>query len=70
MQYDVAIIGGGPAGLACAVRASKDPKIRVALLEKNDIFGKKLLISGTGQCNVTHAGQIEDFLTKYGPVEK
>ena len=39
---------------------------RVLLLEKNQDPGSKLLISGSGQCNITHAGEIRDFLAHYG----
>jgi predicted Rossmann fold flavoprotein len=39
-------------------------------LEKNSQCGRKLLISGTGQCNLTHTGPIEDFLDRYGGREK
>jgi len=63
--YDVAVIGGGPAGLFCAIHAAS-PSCRVVLFEKNEQPGKKLLLSGTGQCNITHAGEIRDFLTRYG----
>ncbi|AGB02856.1 BaiN/RdsA family NAD(P)/FAD-dependent oxidoreductase [Methanoregula formicica] len=63
--YDVAVIGGGPAGLFCAIHAAS-PSSRVVLFEKNEQPGKKLLLSGTGQCNITHAGEIRDFLTRYG----
>lgn len=63
--YDVAVIGGGPAGLFCAIHAAS-PSYRVVLFEKNEQPGKKLLLSGTGQCNITHAGEIRDFLVRYG----
>jgi len=63
--YDVAVIGGGPTGLFCAIHAAS-PSCRVVLFEKNEQPGKKLLLSGTGQCNITHAGEIRDFLTRYG----
>ncbi|MCL2306035.1 MAG: NAD(P)/FAD-dependent oxidoreductase [Planctomycetaceae bacterium] len=69
IPYDVAILGGGPAGLACAVGAGKR-RLSVLLLEKNAQPGRKLLISGTGQCNLTHAGRIENFLDRYGSREK
>jgi predicted Rossmann fold flavoprotein len=64
-QYDITVIGAGPAGLCCAIHAAV-PGIRVLLLEKMDEPGKKLLLSGTGQCNVTHAGEMRDFLSHYG----
>lgn len=63
------IIGAGPAGLMCAIRAARRG-LRTFVLEKNVFPGKKLLISGSGQCNVTHSGEIEDFFTKYGSREK
>ena len=64
-HYDVAVIGAGPAGLFCAIHASAQDA-RVLLIEKNDHPGKKLLLSGTGQCNITHNGEIRDFLSHYG----
>lgn len=57
------IIGTGPAGLFAAANI-KDKK--VLILEKNKEVGKKLLISGTGQCNLTHDGKIYEFFDKYG----
>ena len=68
-QYDVVIIGGGPAGLACAIGTGRH-QLSVLLLEKNAWPGRKLLISGTGQCNLTHTGPIENFLDHYGSREK
>ncbi len=53
MTYDVAVIGGGPAGMFAAITAAKRGK-KVLLLEKNDRLGKKLLITGKGRCNVTN----------------
>ncbi len=52
--YDVAVIGGGPAGMMAAGRAA-ERGLKVILLEKNDTLGKKLLITGGGRCNVTNA---------------
>jgi len=57
------VIGTGPAGLFAAANI-KDKK--VLILEKNKEVGKKLLISGTGQCNLTHDGKIYEFFDKYG----
>ena len=64
-QYDITVIGAGPAGLFCAIHASA-PGSKVLLLEMMDEPGKKLLLSGTGQCNITHAGEMRDFLSHYG----
>ncbi len=64
-QYDVLVIGAGPAGLFCAIHAAW-PGYRVLLLEKNPDPGAKLLISGSGQCNISHDGEIRDFLSHYG----
>ncbi len=53
-EYDVIIIGGGPAGMMAAGRAA-ECGARVLLLEKNDSLGRKLLISGGGRSNITNA---------------
>jgi len=53
MNYDVVIIGGGPAGMFAAITAAKQGR-KVLLLERNDRLGKKLLITGKGRCNVTN----------------
>jgi len=51
--YDVVVIGGGPAGMISAGKASSLNK-NVILLEKNPSLGNKLLITGGGRCNVTN----------------
>jgi hypothetical protein len=62
---DLIVIGGGPAGLFCAAQASgRDRKVLV--LEKKRTPGRKLLISGSGRCNITHDGDIRAFLDRYG----
>ena len=64
-QHDVVVIGAGPAGLFCAIHVAW-PGHRVLLLEKNPDPGAKLLLSGSGQCNISHGGEIRDFLSHYG----
>jgi len=62
---DVIIIGAGPAGLFCAANAyGMDRKILV--LEKKRSPGRKLLLSGSGRCNLTHDGDMQSFLDHYG----
>jgi predicted Rossmann fold flavoprotein len=68
--YDVAVIGGGPAGMMAAARAAELGS-RVILLEKNEGLGKKLLITGGGRCNVTNATyDVRTFLKKYKDSDK
>jgi predicted Rossmann fold flavoprotein len=52
-DLDVIILGGGAAGLMCAIEAGKRRR-RVAVLERAERVGKKILISGGGRCNFTN----------------
>jgi len=52
-RFDALILGGGAAGLMCAIEASKRQR-RVGVLEHADRLGKKILISGGGRCNFTN----------------
>jgi hypothetical protein len=52
-KFDVLILGAGAAGLLCAIEAGKRGR-RVAILERADRPGKKILISGGGRCNFTN----------------
>src|SRR5277367_6457597 len=52
-NYDVIILGGGAAGLMCAIEAGKRGR-HVLVLERADRIGKKILISGGGRCNFTN----------------
>jgi len=68
---DALVIGGGPAGLFLAARLAAllpgSGSGRVLVLEKMPAPGRKLLASGSGQCNISHEGPIRDFLDRYGP---
>jgi predicted Rossmann fold flavoprotein len=52
-HYDVIILGAGAAGLMCAMEAGRRGR-RVAVLERAERIGKKILISGGGRCNFTN----------------
>jgi predicted Rossmann fold flavoprotein len=52
-SFDALIIGGGAAGLMCAIEAGKRGR-RVAVIEHTEHLGKKILISGGGRCNFTN----------------
>lgn len=54
-NLDVAIIGGGAAGLMCALTAGRRGK-RVRVIEHANRVGKKILMSGGGRCNFTNTG--------------
>ncbi|MDR1178939.1 MAG: NAD(P)/FAD-dependent oxidoreductase, partial [Spirochaetales bacterium] len=58
----IAIIGGGPAGLMAAACLGG----AAGVFESGSRPGRKLLLSGGGQCNITHSGGIGDFLPCYG----
>jgi hypothetical protein len=62
-SFDALILGGGAAGLMCAIEAGKRGR-RVAVLERADRLGKKILISGGGRCNFTNLHcRAENFLS-------
>jgi len=60
-QFDVIVIGGGPAGLMAAI-AAQDQGAATLLLEKGNRLGRKLGISGGGRCNVTNAKPLEELM--------
>lgn len=63
-MYDLIVIGAGPGGLIAAAECAA-AGLRVAVLEKNDQPGKKLLATGSGQCNLTHDLPLEQFSENY-----
>lgn len=54
VQYDVAVLGAGPAGVMAAITAANNGA-KVVLIEKNNELLKKLLLTGNGRCNITNA---------------
>lgn len=54
-SYDILIVGGGAAGFFAAINsAEKNPKLKIAILERGKEVLSKVRISGGGRCNVTH----------------
>lgn len=63
-EWDVAIIGGGPAGLMAAEAAAR-AGARVAVFERMASPGRKFLLAGKGGLNLTHAEALERFHSRF-----
>lgn len=64
MIYDAIVIGGGAAGLFCAIEAGKRGR-RILVIEHNAEVGRKIIISGGGRCNFTNTNtQPENFISQ------
>src|SRR5277367_4707921 len=62
-KFDVVVLGAGAAGLMCAIEAGKRGR-RVAVIERSERPGKKILISGGGRCNFTNLHcRAENFIS-------
>lgn len=60
----VVVIGGGPAGMMAAISSKEtNPKNEVTIIEKMNMCGRKLLITGKGRCNITSNLPISDFIS-------
>lgn len=67
-NFDIIIVGGGAAGFFTAINiVEKNPKLKVAILERGAEVLQKVRISGGGRCNVTHACFEPNELVKYYP---
>jgi len=62
--YDIAVIGAGAAGTIAAIRAGQHKK-HVALIERNDAIGRKILLTGKGRCNITNTAPIDELIEKF-----
>ncbi len=58
---ELVVIGGGPAGMICAITAA-ERGLRVTLLEPNRMLGRKLRITGKGRCNITNNCDVREFM--------
>lgn len=68
MVYDIAVIGGGAAGLFAAITAKKqNSNLNIVVLEALDRVGKKLITTGNGQCNITNKNLNIDFFHSETP---
>lgn len=65
-DFDVIVIGAGPAGLMAAGQAAFYGA-NTLLVEKMDRPGKKLRITGKGRCNLTNVMPIDEFVERFGP---
>ena len=65
MKTDICIIGAGPAGLMAAIGAATEEAATI-LLEANANAGCKLLATGGGRCNFTHAATIDELVRAFG----
>ena len=67
-NFDIIIVGGGAAGFFTAINCvEKNPKLKVAILERGQEVLTKVRISGGGRCNVTHACFVPNDLVKFYP---
>ena len=82
MDFDILIVGGGASGLAAAISAARFAKsvsparsLRIGLLEKKEVPGKKLSATGNGRCNLSNAAcrgreEVDGFFASIGLVTR
>ena len=67
MRYDCIIVGAGASGLMLAAKMKVNKGL---IIEGTSAAGSKLLLTGGGRCNLTHAGSIKNFISCYGEAGK
>jgi predicted Rossmann fold flavoprotein len=65
LNFDCIVIGAGPAGIIAAGMAAGQGA-RTAILERNDLIGKKLLLTGGGRCNISNLLSPNEFFKAFG----
>ncbi|NOR83820.1 MAG: aminoacetone oxidase family FAD-binding enzyme [Ardenticatenales bacterium] len=65
-EYQVIVVGGGPAGLMAAGQAARQG-VETLLIEKMDRPGRKLGITGNARCNLTNTAPLSEFIIHFGP---
>jgi len=65
METEVCIIGAGPAGLMAAIGAATE-RAATMVVESNANAGHKLLVTGGGRCNFTHAASVDELVRAFG----
>ena len=68
-EYQVIVVGGGPAGLMAAGQAARQG-VETLLIEKMDRPGRKLGITGNARCNLTNTAPLSEFIIHFGPTGK
>ncbi len=66
LKFDVVIVGGGAAGLFCAIEAGKRGR-KVLVIERNSQLGRKIIISGGGRCNFTNRHTTSENFVSQNP---
>lgn len=67
-NFDIIVVGGGAAGFFSAINiVERNPKLKVAILERGKEVLSKVRVSGGGRCNVTHACFDPNELVKFYP---
>jgi predicted Rossmann fold flavoprotein len=63
-NHSIIVVGAGPAGMMAAIRASQ-LRQKVTLIDKSDMPGHKLLLSGKGRCNLTNTCPFDEFMAHF-----